>query len=181
MKEENPDTWISHCKSRRNLEDAIYCAACSINHLGRKNDHQRRLKNCDLEKFAINIINRKKELDEIQSFSKLLDFIQSCRVKGIGELACYDTAYRIGARLNIFPDKIYLHAGTKKGAEKLLKRKLKGKFIEREMLPAELQTETLSNAELEDILCIYKDSFNNMIFPLRKSCFSIKKGRCNSI
>jgi hypothetical protein len=40
-------------------------------------------------------------------------------IKGFGELAVYDCSLRVGSYLNLLPDKIYLHAGTRKGAEAL--------------------------------------------------------------
>jgi hypothetical protein len=40
-------------------------------------------------------------------------------VTGIGELYVYDTALRIGAKLGVFPEKVYLHAGTRIGVRNL--------------------------------------------------------------
>lgn len=40
-------------------------------------------------------------------------------IPGLGELYVYDTTLRIGAKLNLFPDKVYLHAGTRLGATAL--------------------------------------------------------------
>jgi hypothetical protein len=37
-------------------------------------------------------------------------------IHGLGELYVYDTSLRIGAKLNLFPDRVYLHAGTRLGA-----------------------------------------------------------------
>jgi len=81
-------------------------------------------------------------------------------VKGVGELTIYDTANRIGAHLGLKPEHIYLHAGTKKGAEKLLGHRIKAKHINAHDLPPAFQNKALSNAALEDILCIYKDQFD---------------------
>jgi len=72
---------------------------------------------------------------EIKWESELLNHIESCRVYGVGELACYDAALRIGGNLNIFPEKIYLHAGTRTGARELLKQRVNGRFIYKEDLP----------------------------------------------
>ena len=76
------------------------------------------------------------------------------RISGIhriGELAVYDIACRIGAFLGLSPDRIYLHAGTRKGAQAL---GLRGTTVHKNDLPPEFHR--LSPAEIEDCLCIYK-------------------------
>ena len=56
----------------------------------------------------------------------------------------YDTAVRIGAYLNLEPEEVYLHAGTKKGAAALgFKHR---KTIDPKVLPREFQS--LSAVEL---------------------------------
>jgi hypothetical protein len=57
-------------------------------------------------------------------------------IPGIGELAVYDTALRIGARLGLEPAKVYLHAGTRAGA-KALGLAYGGRTIELAELPAD--------------------------------------------
>src|SRR5436305_1117453 len=72
-------------------------------------------------------------------------------VKGLGKLYAYDTALFIGFRLGLLPKKVYLHAGTRKGAEAL---GLAGEqlYLHRPQLPASLQV--LKACEIEDFLCI---------------------------
>ncbi|MGJ8667547.1 MAG: hypothetical protein ACSHW7_14345 [Patiriisocius sp.] len=159
MREENPDTWIEHCKNQEKLDDAIVYAALAENHLGKRNNHQKRRKKLNLEKFAANLVDIKPEIQKAKSFDELLLIIENCKIKGIGPLTCYDTAQRIGAKIKLFPEHIYLHAGTKTGAEKLLGKRLNLKFINITDLPNPFQNENLTNAEIEDILCIYKDRF----------------------
>lgn len=158
-KQENPDKWIEHCKSQEKLDDAIIYAALAENHLGKRNSHQKRLKKLNLEKFAANLIDKKDDVHKANSFDELLIIVETCKISGVGKLACYDTAQRIGAKIRLFPEHIYLHAGTKTGAEIILGRRLKEKFINRTDLPNPFQNENLNNAEIEDILCIYKDRF----------------------
>ncbi len=159
LREENPDTWIEHCKNQEKLDDAIVYAALAENHLGKRNNHQKRRKKLNLEKFAANLVDIKPEIQKAKSFDELLLIIENCKIKGIGPLTCYDTAQRIGAKIKLFPEHIYLHAGTKTGAEKLLGKRLNLKFINITDLPNPFQNENLTNAEIEDILCIYKDRF----------------------
>lgn len=156
---ENPDTWIDYCKNQDKLEDAIFYAALAENHLGRRNGHQRRLKKIILKKFAANLNDKKDEIQNSKTFDELLRIVENCKLKGIGELACYDTANRIGAKLGLTPDVIYLHAGTKKGAEKILGTRLTQKYLRKDELPIIFQNSDLTSAEIEDILCIYKDRF----------------------
>ena len=69
----------------------------------------------------------------------------------IGELAVYDISCRIGAFVGLSPNRVYLHAGTRKGAQAL---GLRGATVHKNDLPPEFGR--LSPAEIEDCLCIYK-------------------------
>jgi len=76
-------------------------------------------------------------------------------VPGTGPLYRYDTAFRIGAHLNLFPTLVYLHAGTRNGARAL---GLPGKdALELSDIPIEIRHR--EPHEIEDILCIYEDAF----------------------
>ena len=161
-KKDNPDTWIIYCKSLDNLEDVIRYSALSENHLGKRNNHQRRLKKNDLRVFAENLLEKKEEIKSAKTFDELLNIVETCKVNGIGELACYDTANRIGTKLNIVPVMIYLHAGARIGIEKILNRKIKEKAVTRRILPNPFHDKNLTDAEIEDILCIYKDKFDSI-------------------
>lgn len=76
-------------------------------------------------------------------------------IKGLGELYVYDTSLRIGAYLNLFPKKIYLHAGTRKGASNYGLEIANREWLEMTEMPVKLKE--LEPQEIEDILCIYKD------------------------
>lgn len=91
----------------------------------------------------------------MKSFAELHDLIyrQIKPVRGIGDLAVYDFAHRIGAYLRHAPEAVYLHAGTREGARVL---NLGGETVDLSQLPAELRK--LSAAEIEDCLCIYRDA-----------------------
>jgi len=92
----------------------------------------------------------------VKSFNELFEIINSAliNVKGIGELYVYDTSLRIGAKLNVLPEKVYMHAGTRIGARRL---GYEGsiRFIEISDLPIEFQQ--LEPYEIEDMLCRFKD------------------------
>lgn len=156
---ESPETWFLHCEKQNSLEEAIYVAAVARNHEGKKNKHQWRLKNIDLEKFGVALVDKETEIRDCTSFDELLQKVQKYKTLGIGKLTVYDTAERIGTYLKIYPDKIYLHAGTKIGAEKILNKQLKGTYIHKEDLPEAFQIADLTCGEIEDILCMYKNAF----------------------
>jgi len=154
---ENPDTWIKFTAVQKNCADAICVAALSLNHLGKKNNHQKRLKNVNLESFKNNLLKRQTDIAHATDFHNLLKIVEECKVKGIADVACYDIANRLGNRLGKNPDYVYLHAGTRKGLENLLDYKVKAKYIKKSDLPEPFKSSTLTCHEIEDILCIYKD------------------------
>eukprot|EP00218_Dolichomastix_sp_CCMP3274_P003534 CAMPEP_0170158716 /NCGR_PEP_ID=MMETSP0033_2-20121228/68936_1 /TAXON_ID=195969 /ORGANISM="Dolichomastix tenuilepis, Strain CCMP3274" /LENGTH=75 /DNA_ID=CAMNT_0010396165 /DNA_START=149 /DNA_END=373 /DNA_ORIENTATION=- len=57
-RDESPELWILHCAQQNSLEEAIYEAAIARNAEGKKNKHQWRLKNIDLEKFAVQLVDK---------------------------------------------------------------------------------------------------------------------------
>lgn len=76
--------------------------------------------------------------------------------KRVGDLAIYDVAERIGHYAGVAPNLVYLHQGARVGARAVVPS-LRGSTFSRDELPAPLRS--LSAAELEDVLCIYKDRF----------------------
>lgn len=156
-KEENPDSWILHYSNQVDLIEAIGFAAIAENHLGKRHPHQYRRSKSTLEKFANLLIGERTKIRKVTSFHDLLEVVKSCKVKDIGPLTFYDTATRIGAYLKIYPEKIYLHIGTRLGAEKLLNRRIKSESLERTELPAVFQDPRISCADIEDILCHMKN------------------------
>jgi hypothetical protein len=65
-------------------------------------------------------------------------------------MSVYDTALRIGAKLNLFPTRVYLHAGTREGVRGLDAR-------EDALYVADLPRKfhALKPHEIEDVLCIF--------------------------
>ena len=156
LKQQNPDSWIIDCSNSKTIEEAIEIAATARNKTNKKHDHQYRIPNLTLDSFAVELLEKKNEIKKVQSFDDLISHVVSCRIKGISDLTIYDTAQRIGGFLKKYPDKVYLHRGTRIGAEILL-GKIKGNSIAVNQLPEPFQTNNLTAAEIEDILCIYKD------------------------
>lgn len=111
-----------------------------------------------------NLIKRINEILKSRTFDELYGIVTECKVRGFGELSIYDTAMRIAAHMNIEPDKVYLHAGARKGLE-ILENKgyvalgsAKKKYIEIENMPKQIQQ--LKATETEHLLCSMKDSMS---------------------
>ena len=113
-----------------------------------------------------NLIERMNYLLKVRNFDEIFQIVTECKVKGFGELSIYDTSMRIASHLNIEPDKIYLHAGARKGLEILEKKgyvelsSSKRKNIEIRNMPEPMQK--LKAAESEHMLCSMKDNMKNL-------------------
>jgi hypothetical protein len=140
------------------LREAISCAALARWQDGKKFDHQWRLKNPDLRQAQNALLAVEREIARCATFDQLYHVVEEAvrQIWKNPELYCYDTALRIGAKLHLKPDKIYLHRGTRVGARRL-GLKAKGTTLDISALPLGLQN--LKASELEDILCLYKDEF----------------------
>lgn len=143
------------------LKSAVESSALAINSKGKRYSHQRRLKKKTLEKAKNMLLANLSELEKSQSFDDIFSLIEEILkpIKGVGELYIYDTALRIGAKMNLLPAKIYLHAGTRVGAKALgLNSKLK--FLGKHDLPQDFND--LKPHEIEDVLCIFKSDLEKM-------------------
>lgn len=159
MRTKYPDRHIDFCVQQKNLNDAINVAARAIDDQNKIHSHQRRPGKIKLNIFAEQLKLKENEISKTKSFDELLSTIEKVKCFGIAKLAKYDTATRIGAYLNIFPDKIYLHTGTKVGAKNLLGNIDEKKYLLLKDLPKEFLKHDLTASEFEDILCIFKDNF----------------------
>lgn len=164
-KHENCDPVLARIENASSIDDVVRIATAQDKSVG-KHSHQNLININTLSKFCDELLLKKEEIVSVKSFNELHTVISKCRdelrnnmdIKGIGELCVYDIALRIGFYLKLSPDAIYLHRGTRIGARRLL-GKIRGGMILKDMLPNAFQKKGLSCAELEDILCIYKDHF----------------------
>lgn len=171
-KAENPDSWIEFAKKQKNLKAAIRVSSLSINHDNKRNPHQYRLEQKTLNATCDELLLLERKLKAARSFDELYQLIMSIDVYGLGPLTRYDIATRIGAYLKLYPDRIYLHAGTRTGAKVLL-GKVDGEYILKSDLPKPFRSRDLQCSEIEDILCIFKDQFGSIdpkIFLLKSKC-----------
>lgn len=161
----NKQKELNWFRQQSSLETAINLATKAKDENGKHYSHQRRIpKTAILEANAL-LLEKHNTFQECKSFHDLWLLIKENLepVHGIRELYIYDTALRIGAFLNLFPDRIYLHRGTLEGAKAFGFITKKKEWLNFEELPKVFSE--LSAHEIEDLLCIYK----NKQFPL-KNC-----------
>jgi hypothetical protein len=145
--------YLQYYQTRRTLKEAVEKSALAELPNGKRYSHQYRIPHSVLVKakkalLKVNLINCK-TFDELhQLVTRKIGLIH-----GIGELTIYDTAHRLGSYLNLEPEYVYLHAGTRAGA-KALNPGFKSKKLIKAELPPEFQK--LSPDQIEDCLCIFE-------------------------
>jgi hypothetical protein len=120
---------------------------------GRCHAHQRRIRRP--AKAAMRRVLLATDLRPAATFAELIGAVEAAigGIKGIKAVTVYDASLRLGARLGLEPEVVYLHGGTRDGA-KALGLKHRRATLAMEELPVELQS--LRPYEVEDLLCIYK-------------------------
>ncbi len=123
---------------------------------GKRHPHQRRLKRESLLAAQAALLAAASSLDSVKSFDSLIEWVESetASIKGLGDLYSYDIVLRIGVRLKLEPDAVYLQAGARKGATRLGVLTIARK-VPSTSFPLELAR--LSPRDIENLLCIYKD------------------------
>jgi hypothetical protein len=129
---------------------------------GKRHSHQHRLKGEVLQEVRSVLLSAESRMTSCKSFEELFDTVRETigGIWGVGELMVYDTAHRLGAYLGLEPEAIYLHRGTREGAE-AIGIDPNRKKVDVTELPDPLQN--LKAHELEDCLCIYKDELSKAI------------------
>ena len=96
------------------------------------------------------------EILECKDFDTLHALVKSkLQIPFAGELYWYDTAFRIGISMGIFPQKVYLHAGTRMGAITLGIYEKGKEILEMSDLVKKYPEFTKMKAhQIEDFLCI---------------------------
>lgn len=153
---------LRYFEIQRTLQEAVEAAALSKTPGGKRHPHQRRIPGEVLQQAAKSLLADLPELRKCKSFEELIDVIDTKirRIRGIGELAVYDIALRIGAHLGLYPHRVFVHAGTTKGLRAL------GLDYRRESIVLSELPEPfhrLQPHEAEDCLCIYKSELSQSI------------------
>ena len=143
------------------LEDAIQKASLCELPNGKRHNHQRRIPSASLKKANRRLQRRTRDIRQCQSFAELHTLVEKeiGSIRMIGLLAVYDIAHRIGAKVGLEPEEVYLHRGTAEGAKAMLP--VRG----RRTLPVgELPKpfHCLKPHEAEDCLCIYKEKIKSI-------------------
>lgn len=159
----HPDNHVIYCVEQQNLRNAIIIAAKAIDDQHKVHFHQRRVKREDLAIFSQKLVDLEDALSTVTTFEDLSEIVNQASSPEISELTIYDTAFRIGHYLKIYPDKIYLQGGVRKGAEHLLGLLADTKYLAVSELPSPFQQKNLTQAEVEDILYLYRDELENCV------------------
>jgi hypothetical protein len=143
---------------QRTLEETVRLAALAKGPSGKRLAHQRRIPETVLEQSRDLLVGCIPTIRLTPSFEDLHALVASAidPVHGIGDLAVYDAALRIGTKLGLEPSVVFLHAGTREGAKRLGLNVSSGSIAVSDV-PQLLRT--LKPREIEDLLCIYKDQF----------------------
>ncbi len=143
------------------LSEAIRLAALAIRAGEKRQDHQRRIPSSALGRLHRKLACQEAAIKGASNFKDLHTLVQreGRDEKYIGELTIYDTALRIGAKLEKYPEDVYLHAGTRKGA-KMLGLNVKAECLSLDAFPKEFHQ--LEPHEIEDVLCLYKDDLERL-------------------
>ena len=155
------DRVVKYVLKQKNIEEAINTAVMSRDENGKKHSHQKRLPNICLKDYSQKLLIIKNQISQVKSFNSLDMLLEQNRIHGVGELLIYDVSVRIGEYLKIYPETIYIHAGTRTGLQNLLKRRIYEKQIKKETLPDPFRSCDLTPGQLEDFFCIYKYIFSN--------------------
>jgi hypothetical protein len=152
-------TEVDWLAAQPSLRAAIEVAAAATDRDGRRHPHQRRLSRATIRHATAALLAAEARIRSAESFDALHERItaQLRDVAGAGELYAYDSAVRIGMYLRLAPTRVYLHAGTRQGA-RALGLDYRKPALEVSELPLPLRRR--QPAEVEDILCIYKDWFS---------------------
>jgi hypothetical protein len=156
------DRVIKFCLKQNSLTDVIKIAVLSRDIYNKKHNHQHRIENFQLQMFLEKISLLEHKIQAVNKFDELLNLIVKEKIIGIGPLALYDIALRIGYYIKIKPELIYLHAGAKTGANNFFGRKIKNNYLTKEEFVSKVDDfKNFSCEEIEAFLCIHCNKKNN--------------------
>jgi len=131
--------------------------------LGKKSDgkmhgHQFRIKKVALAQVSETLLKKANvaAISKCKNFESLYNLIDKKRAYGFANLCIYDTALRIGFYRRIYPQKVYLHRGTKVGAKSLKLNTTNGCITMNELIKKSRAFNLLNPYQIEDLLCVCK-------------------------
>ncbi len=152
------------------FDAAINAAGMARDARGKRFAHQCRVRKKALRECTSRLLARRSTVAAAGSFDELHRIVESAIVDllGVGDLMVYDTSLRLGARLGLCPQVVYLHAGTRQGA-KAIGLDRGHRTLKMSELPPAFQR--LEPCEVEDCLCIYKDMLaGRSMDPKKPTC-----------
>ncbi|MEX2140007.1 MAG: hypothetical protein WD894_12145 [Pirellulales bacterium] len=151
--------YLSYFQKLESLDDVIRFACHGKD--GLIHGHQHLVGKKKLEQARKELMRHTSEIESCDSFDELLNCVEDStqNIYRFGTLAIYDTSLRLGAHLNLWPDVVYVHAGTKNGC-RALGVKTKGGRVELDQLPKAIRV--LEPYQAEDFLCIFKNQIGGM-------------------
>ena len=155
----NSEREIEFFRKMPSLELAVHHAALATDSRGKRYGHQCRITQASLKRAKQILSQSFHKIEKCCSFHELHSLLTETlgAVRGLGELYIYDTAFRLGAFRRLAPEFVYLHRGTRTGAQ-ALGLETSGSHLAVDDLPKPLRS--LAPHELEDFLCIYKGHFS---------------------
>lgn len=159
---------LKYYRTAPSLAEAIRRAAMAEQAHGLKHPHQGGTPPASLREATRRLQAVQKKISRLKDFDALHDFIEAeiDDIYKVGQLVIYDTAHRIGAYLRLKPKSIYMHAGTREGAEALLGRRVSAKRLALGDFPMAMRA--LTPEQAEDFLCRCKDELGQFA-PKRTS------------
>ena len=147
---------------QKTLGETIKYACLSLMPSGKRHYHQRRIPLVSLVEANRILQARLSDIQKCLIFAELHTLIDKNinSIHRIGELTVYDIAHRIGVKLGLEPDMIYLHAGTAQAAKFLFPIKNMCTLSKMD-LPKPFHC--LKPYEIEDCLCIYKENIKKIV------------------
>ena len=144
------------------LNDAIRIAALCVLPGGKRHGHQRRIIQPALNESARRLLGVQDKIKMCRDFEDLRGFVDSTirDIWGIGTLTIYDISLRVGAKLGLYPQAVYLHRGVISGA-KALGLNYRQKLVPIKDIPEPISS-NLEPYEIEDFLCICKGELGDI-------------------
>jgi hypothetical protein len=144
------------------LEVAIDAVADARKENGALFNHQRHLELSTVEEVRRVLRANREAVTRVADFDELIALLERLlgNLRGAKEMYIYDAALRLGAYLKKLPQRVYLHRGTRLGAEALGIVVAGRAAITVEELPTPFHV--LTAYEAEDVLCSYKDDITQV-------------------
>jgi hypothetical protein len=106
----------------QSLKESIINASIGNTPSGKMDSHQWRVGRVNGTRGADMLLLRIAEIKKSKSFGDIFKITEEVRkeIYGLGDLWSYDTALRIGFKMELYPTEVYIQRGVIKGVKKIL-------------------------------------------------------------